>query len=461
MNDERPFERLAKHAGPAEVDAAFGDRLYTALQRDMGRTQRSTRLAVLLVAALLTVVTVAGTVAVGSGLIAPPWVNRLLMPTASAAASEPVEPSPTPAPSQTHAWTATGDMTQARSGHTATLLPDGRVLVAGGHTTARSGDSALASAELYDPVTGIWTATGEMTHARTGHTATLLPDGRVLVAGGYAPGRLASAELYDPATGTWTATGVMTEPYLGHTATLLSNGTVLVAGGDAPSGPGAIGWAHADLYNPVTETWVAAATMVTPRLSHTATLLPDGRVLVSGGREHGGAESALFQDAELYDPATGRWAATAAMVQARSGHTATLLPNGTVLVTGGDTPGGPGAIGSPHTAELYDPSTGTWMAAARMVTPRLGHTATLLSDGRVLASGGTAHGGPDSALLHEAELYDPVTGRWAAIGNMTRARSWHAATLLLDGRVLVSGGAGSGSDIQASAELYDPSSGTR
>jgi hypothetical protein len=255
----------------------------------------------------------------------------------------------------TGTWTATADMTAARVGHTATLLADGRLLVAGGLECCAAGvvGDRLASAELYDPDTGTWTATADMTHARDGHTATLLPDGWVLVAGG--GGR--SAELFDPVAETWIATEDLTEPYYGHTATLLPDGTVLVAGGDAPSGPGARAWPHAALFDPVTGTWDATQAMITPRLGHTATLLPDGRVLVLGGSVGGGAASPLLREAELYDPDTGRWAAIGDMIDARSGHTATLLPDGRVLAAGGY--GGQDPSTFLSSAELYDPGSGS------------------------------------------------------------------------------------------------------
>ena len=228
--------------------------------------------------------------------------------------------------------------------HAAVLLPDGRVLVVGG-----GGD--YMSAELYDPVDGTWTATGSMTQARNGHTTTLLPDGRVLVAGGHDDDRLASAELYDPITGTWMATSRMTEAFLAHTATLLPNGTVLVAGGDAPSGPGAVGHAHAALYDPASGAWTAAEDMLRARFVHTATLLARGEVLVAGGRLHSGLESEAFSDAELYDPATGSWTAAAAMNSARSEHSAVLLADGRVLVLGGYASDG----ASTASAEIFAP----------------------------------------------------------------------------------------------------------
>ena len=250
---------------------------------------------------------------------------------------------------RTGSWAATGSMSEARSGGASTVLPNGRVLVAGGWGSTEPFGPKLASAELYDPVTGTWAVTGSMTEPRHGHSATLLPDGTVLVAGGYDGQRLASAELYDPVSGTWTTTGSLPEPFVGHTDILLPNGTVLIAGGDVPSGPGAVGSAHAALYDPTAGTWTAIASMGTPRLGHSAVLLHDGRVLVMGGQVNGGDRSDTFASAEVFDPDTRTWAAVADMMQARSGHTATLLPDGRVLVAGGGAHGKAQAF-----AELYD-----------------------------------------------------------------------------------------------------------
>jgi large repetitive protein len=220
-------------------------------------------------------------------------------------------------------WVTTGPLTVARSGHTATLLPNGKVLVAGGYN-----GSYLSTTELYDPATGTWTATGAMNTAHEFHTATLLPNGKVLVAGGYNGGYkdlpLSSAELYDPASGTWTTIGSMHNSRGHHTATLLPSGKVLVAAGQG----GIADVPYAELYDPASGTWTATGALVTGHSSHTATLLANGKVLVAGGYNN--------STAELYDPASGTWAATGSLITARSSHTATLLPSGKVLVTGGE-----------------------------------------------------------------------------------------------------------------------------
>jgi N-acetylneuraminic acid mutarotase len=296
-----------------------------------------------------------------------------------------------------------------------------------------------------------------MATPRAFHTATLLPNGRVLVAGGMNGSGpvMASAELYDPTTGSWSATGAMTTPRRGNTATLLPDGKVLVAGGDNSDGPGSTWTASAELYDPTTGSWTATGSMATPRAFHTATLLPDGRVLVAGGLNNSNNADAALASAELYDATTGSWTATGSMGTPRawlSGYTATLLLDGRVLVAGG----GEAGTSAWASAELYDATTGSWTATGTMTTARSGYTATLLPDGRVLVAGGldNSNVGGDAA---SAELYDPTTGSWTATGAMTTPRFYHTATLLPDGRVLVAGG-GAGASL-ASAELYDPGSG--
>jgi hypothetical protein len=325
----------------------------------------------------------------------------------------------------------TGNLGTARLYHTATLLPNGKVLAAGG-----AGGSGLTSAELYDPASGTWTATGRLATARSHHTATLLLNGTVLVAGGDAVGGLASAELYDPASGTWMTTGSLATARYHHTATLLPNGKVLVVGGFSTSY-----LASAELYDPVSGTWTATGSLGAAREYHTATLLPNGTVLVVGGRN-----SNPLTSAELYDPASGTWTATGSLGTARQYHAATLLPNGDALVVGGTNNSSYLA-----SAELYDPVSGTWTATGSLGTARQYHTATSLPNGKVLVvGGGNSTGDP----LASAELYDPASGIWTATGSLGTAREYHTETLLPNGKALVAGG-GNNNGALASAELYD------
>lgn len=333
--------------------------------------------------------------------------------------------------------------------HTATLLSDGGVLVVGGLINDRLDGMVSASAERYNATNGSWTATMGMTQARWGHTATLLPDGQVLVAGSHVNSSdpRASAELYDASSCRWTATGDMSFGRGGHTATLLLDGTVLVVGGGAEDtlpegGPRS---ATAELYNPATGEWTVTGSMTEARMEFTATLLPDGTVLVSGGDRS-------FTAAELYDPRTGRWTATGNMAEGRIGHTATLLPDGTVLVTGGCACSDP-AAGERVSAELYEPGSGRWTATGSMGTARIFHTATLLADGTVLVVDDGLYDRPASA-----ERYDPRSGRWTPTASPARARYGYTATLLSNGMVLLVGDYDY--DSLASAELYDPGSGS-
>jgi hypothetical protein len=318
-------------------------------------------------------------------------------------------------------WVQTDSMYYTRSDHTATLLPDGKVLLAGG-APKRS------TAELYDPATGTSTKTGAMFDGRELFTATLLPNGKVLVTGGYV-GVLqpfAQTELYDPATGTWAKTTPMNYGRSAHTATLLPNGKVLVTGGYASTDSRAT----AELYDPVTATWTKTGSLNYARSFHTATLLPDGKVLVAGGND----SNTYHASAELYDPATGTWTKTGSLSHGRINHTATLLPNGKVLVAGGNEYNG--STAGSENVELYDPATGTWAVTTSMNYARTLHTATLLLNGKILVAGG--HATTDSRA--SAELYDPATGKWVATTAMNYARESFTATLLPGGGVLVAGG---------------------
>jgi len=345
-------------------------------------------------------------------------------------------------PARPAGWTATGRMVYDHGNtFTATLLRDGRVLVAGGQN-GRVGALGLASAELYDPGTGSWNATGSMGTPRSGAAATLLPDGRVLMVDGNS-GQGARAELYDPGSGTWTATASMVNEHsAGFTATLLRDGRVLVAGGCC----GAL-MVTAELYDPRSGAWTATGSMGTPRSDQSATLLRDGRVLVIGGVDNAGT----LATAELFDPGSGTWAATGSIVNIHANLiAATLLPDGRVLMTGGvDLGGGP-------LAELYDPGSGSWTATRSPVT-RAAKTATLLADGKVLMIGHIP--GEGDLLPTSVELYDPGTGSWVAGEGKGAPRYGFVptATLLADGRELVTGDvAAVGGALMTAAELYDP-----
>ena len=325
----------------------------------------------------------------------------------------------------------------------------------------RSGDSnsgylALASAELYDPASNVWTAAGALATARSGHTATLLSNGNVLVAGGCCntSDALASAELYDPVTNAWMAAGALATARSGHTATLLPNGKVLVAGGCCTA---VDALASTELYDPATNSWTAAGALATARQSHTATLLPVGKVLAVAGMTYTiFTTTSYFTSAELYDPTTNAWTAVGALATARSSHTATLLPNGNVLVAGGEFSSHLTPISLPS-AELYDPATSAWTATGALATARSSHTSTLLPNGNVLVAGGASDDYNGNLVLASAELYDPATNAWTAAGAIGTARFGHTATLLPNGDVLVAGG-NSGSISLASAELFDTSS---
>ncbi|MGF6508218.1 kelch repeat-containing protein [Paraburkholderia sp. 32] len=329
-------------------------------------------------------------------------------------------------------WLPADALNQARFRHTATLLRDGKVLVAGGY---RGG--VLSVAELYDPLSNTWSTTGSLGEARQLHTATVLPDGKVLVAGGTGPTTLrSSAELFDPTTGIWSQTGSMAHARDSHTATMLPDGRVLVAGGEDDSGNEE---SSAELYDPASGTWAPTGSLNQARQSHTATLLADGRVLVSGGLGTAGRLSSC----ELYDPSTGTWAQTGSMSQARTLFAATLLASGKVLVSGGYN-----GVDAMSGAELYDPGAGTWMQTGNLIQPRFAHTATPLPDGNILVAAGET----DAAILSSAELYDPATGTWSQTGSLIQARGRHTATLLQDGKVLAAGGEGRGA--AGSAELF-------
>ncbi|HEX6501796.1 MAG TPA: kelch repeat-containing protein [Terriglobales bacterium] len=347
-------------------------------------------------------------------------------------------------------WAATGAMRSARDGQSATLLPSGKVLVAGGTNNG----AALTSAELYSPIAGTWASTGSMHVARTLARSVLLANGSVLVLGGCVNDCLSattnSAEIYNPATGSFTVTGSMLQARAEFAITLLANGQVLVAGGcTAYDANGCIGTTtKAEIYTPSTGTWKATGALRAARHAMTATLLASGKVLVAGGAT--GASDALISS-ELYDPTTRIWTLGARMVQARSDYASIMLPGGKVLFMGGENINGV----SIRNAELYNPFSGTFTATGSMVASREEHTAVLLANGSVLASGGNRLTLTTSTPLASAETYNPATGTWTTTGSMSNARSGHTSTVLTNGFVLNTGGSNALNELN-SAELYTP-----
>jgi N-acetylneuraminic acid mutarotase len=325
-------------------------------------------------------------------------------------------------------FTSTGNMGTDRYNHTATRLLDGKVLVVGGNAYDTSPGG---SAELYDPASGTWTNTSSLEDPRVNHTATLLPNGKVLVAGGvnvtaYGPFGV-DPRLYNPTNGTWSYPGGAGGHYYGHTATLLPGGKVLIVGGNLDLGAGFHVTRTAMLYDSATNSSVYTGNLGTARAFHTATLLPNGKVLVAGGWGTNGT----LTSAELFNPATGTWTPTGGLDPAQSVDTATLLPNGKVLVVGGTS------------AEVYNPASGTWSPAGN---PAASGSATLLPNGKVLVAGEIY--GQSGLYTPSAELYDPAAGTWSAAGSPAAPRSGHTATLLSNGKVLLAGG------FYNSAELY-------
>lgn len=331
------------------------------------------------------------------------------------------------------------EMLAPRSGHTATLLPDGRVLIAGG---MRRNQDFYRSAELFDPKTGKFSATGGMLVGRVGHVAVLLRSGKVLIAGGWIGyGVTDEAELYDPATGKFTAIASMNIKRGRPEATLLRDGNVLITGG-ADGGGAGTNIVSAEIFDATSLKFRPTGSMHTARIAHSATLLADGRVLIAGGR---GSE--VNASAEIYDPKTGAFTETGRMLSARYKHTAGLLPDGRVLIAGGsDDRDWNGTLSS---AEVYDPQRGTFAATGPLNKARfkLPNEAVRLRSGQLLIAGGN----------REAEVYDKQTGKFTIVaGDTGDARHYMSETLLNDGRVLLAGGYAYTPEATAQTWIYRP-----
>jgi hypothetical protein len=452
---EAALRRLDKQVSP---DPAFAERLYDLLDRRARQRPRG-RLNLLAAAALL--VALGGATVIGIGglrnddqaVVVPP-----LTPKPNPTQDDQAPPSP---------LLQGGSLLHTGSERiSATLLDDGRVLI---QTPRANFGSPTVTGELFDPARGGSETTGALLHARYAATATLLADGRVLFVGGFGGFAYPStavdvAEVWDPATGTFEEAGVSADARVGHTATLLQDGRVLVAGGLGPTGD----LASAEIWDPATQTFSRTGSLAAARGSATATLLSDGRVAIAGGR---GTTSATMS-VETWDPTSGTFTTAGELVEPRVVHTATLLPDGRVLVVGGYAGNGFGtstddrgrqilvdasgrrivdpdvlaeiAAGFVATAEIWDPATGVSTATGPLSTGRFQHTATLLSDGRVAVLGGQGFEVDEGALapmaLSSVEIWDPSTGAFSAARQLQRPRMAHAALLGPGDQVLVIGG---------------------
>ena len=325
---------------------------------------------------------------------------------------------------------------RANAGSSARSSEPPLVLFAGGVKTMKvAGIITLSSAELFEPNRGSFVATGSMSVARTGHTATHLKNGSILIAGGssqfFGGGTIfSSAELFDPSRRRFSDTGAMLEARIGHTATLLANGNVLIACGN----DGTTSLPEAELYDPASAAFAATGAMSIGRDDCGAARLANGKVLIAGGFQLlSDGSGSVLDTAELYDPVTRSFGLTGAMTAARQGPTASLLPDGKVLITGGVDNDGVVL----DTAELYDPTTDHFSSAGHMTTSRVGHLAAALGDGDVLVAGGINNRG---ASLKSAEVFVAKTGKFVKVAAMPRDRFMVGATVLTSSTILIAGG---------------------
>jgi N-acetylneuraminic acid mutarotase len=319
--------------------------------------------------------------------------------------------------------------------HTATVLNDNRILLVGG---GNGMDEQYALVEIFDPVNGMLTPAAPLHTPRHEHSATLLQDNRVLVVGGYNFQRqwLQDAEVYDPSANTWTIVPPLYPHGVQHTATRLLDGRVLVVGGCIGSG---VCTARVEIFDPHTNTWTEAAPLPSDRASHSAALLDDGRVLVAGGASVAGIPAG--GEALLYDPLANAWMTTGPMVMQRTQASMVKLSDGRVLVAGGlNISDDPIAFAG---AEIYDPATYTWTAAASLSQPRYAYNLVLLPQGQVLAVGGANnYDNPwtESSFVRDIEIYDPRSDRWFIAGKLPLPATYAADAFLPDGRLWVTGG---------------------
>jgi Kelch motif len=356
-------------------------------------------------------------------------------------------------------WTRVSDMSTPRVNFTATLLKSGKVLVVGGQVEWVVPGNTTNSVEIYDPNTRKFTEAASLGSPRAGQTATLLPDGRVLVAGGYTSlgtQALSSTEIYDPANDTWTPGAPMSLARAQAAAVLLKNGTVLVVGGGQT---GVMGTGTqpagtlAETYDPAKDAWMPAGNMAYGRAVYpTATLLADGRVLVVGGRALFNSPETAVERSEVFDPSKNRWSAVPAnnRTGSRQDQSATLLTNGDVLIAGGS----PIPDASVSYSDLFSPKTNSWVSIPNMHSPRCGQGAALLPSGNAMVIGGGC-GWSDQAS--GVEEFNWSTGTWTPVAPLSVQRGRIQAVVLADGSVLALGGLAAGNNASVMVEEFNPS----
>ena len=376
------------------------------------------------------------------------------LPGAGPSGSEPIGSSIKPAAGD-GSWTRAESLPRGLWGSGSVLLGDGRLMVVGGATGSSSND-ATAAVYIYDPGTDHWTAATQMLQPRAYPMVVRLADGSVLVAGGSHNGQpLDTAERYNPSNGTWVAAGRLNLPRTQGSLVLLQDGRALATGGGIEGSPGWSSTASVELFDPTKGVWTIGPPMSEPRARHTATLLPGGDVLVTGGATtfHGNVGS-VTASAQIFSPRTNTWRPAAPMSIPRYVHQAALLANGRVLVAGGWSATSNSDV-SKASVEIYDPVANRWAAAGPLVTARAEFVMVRLLDGRLLAVAGVDR---SYHVMDSAELFDPGSGTWQLTGKLAEAKMWPAAVVLADGRVLIAGGA---TDVGANhrtviCELYAP-----
>ncbi len=357
-------------------------------------------------------------------------------------------------------WQMLPSMSTPRLDFTATRLLDGRVLMVGGRTNSFAyapGGAPTASVELFDPTTNKFSRAATFGVARSGHSATLLKSGKVLVAGGDGGG-FGTAEVYDPSTDSWASTGPMNTRRTDHVAVPLADGRVLVSGGApmtyigfGPQGSSA-SKLPAEIYDPATDSWRLAATPMFDRpVRPTATLMKDGLVLVVGGQYMDNSSDEAFERSEIYDPRSNTWSEATPEVRAgaRQFQAAVALPNGRVLIAGGARD-----FQATSYASLYDPASNSWTQLPNMHENRCAPGAAPLSTGRVLVVGGGCATPEQSA---SAEEFDPGASRWFPVASLPTTRGSLQLVVLANGDVLGVGGMEQAGLPTALAELFIPS----